>query len=96
MINVYSIRDIKAEAYMSPFFARTHGEAIRMVETAVNDPKSNFHQHAADYTLIYIGIFDDQSGYLEAVEHIHINDLSALLREPSLPFPSLNNPTQGK
>ena len=78
-MNIYAIRDLKAEAYMTPFFARTHGEAIRMVQNAVNDPQSGFHKHAADYILFMIGQFEDLTGHIDGeMSPVHVQDLSTL------------------
>ena len=76
-VNIYSIHDIKTEAFMQPFFARSHGEAIRMVENAVEDPQSGFHKHAQDYRLFFIGIFEDGPGEITGHQAVHIQDLSA-------------------
>lgn len=64
---IYTVFDSKVEAYLQPFFARTHGEAIRSFETAVSQPDHQFHRHAEDYALFYVGGFDDESGVLEPV-----------------------------
>jgi len=63
--NVYSVHDSKAEAYLDPFFARSHGEALRSFEDAIGTPEHPFNRHSADYTLVHIGTFDDQTGTIE-------------------------------
>lgn len=62
--NVYSIFDSKAEAHMQPFFADTHGLALRTFEKHINNPETIFNAHPADFTLFYIGTFDEQTGKL--------------------------------
>lgn len=66
LLRCYAIFDSKVEAYNTPFFQRTHGEAIRSFETAVSDPQSDFFKHSADFTLFHLGVFNDGSGTLEA------------------------------
>nr|AVQ10272.1 DNA binding protein VP5 [Gokushovirinae environmental samples] len=61
---VVSIRDVKTDAFMQPFFTRTKPEAIRAFSDAINDPKSQFAQHPDDYSLYLLGEFDDSSGAL--------------------------------
>lgn len=61
---IFSVRDNAVEAYMQPFFAATTASALRSLKEAVNDPKHEFHKHAADYTLWDLGEFDDTSGML--------------------------------
>lgn len=71
-LNVYTIYDSKAEAYLRPFFAPTKGLAIRSVSDAVNNPQENLHKYAADYTLFEVGIFDDSTGWME-MHKAHVN-----------------------
>lgn len=61
---IFSVRDSAVEAFMQPFFAPTKASAIRSLTEAVNDPKHEFHKHAKDYALYYIGFFDDSSGVI--------------------------------
>lgn len=68
-MNIYTILDSKAEFHMTPFFARTDAEAIRTFVQAVNDQdnKQNLMaQSPADFTLFYIGEFDEKSGLISA------------------------------
>lgn len=69
---VFTVLDKAVQAYMQPFFCRTRGEAVRSFTDAVNDVKSNFNRHAADYTLMAVGEFDDQSGVFTSVEPVRI------------------------
>lgn len=61
-IRIYTIRDNKMMAYLQPFFERTDATALRAVEEATWDPKSNFSRHAEDYSLWSIGVFEDENG----------------------------------
>lgn len=56
--------DRAVEAYLPPFFVRHRGEALRSFMDACNDPNHQFSKHVLDYTLVYVGEFDDQSGRL--------------------------------
>ena len=96
-MNIYGIRDLKAEAYMTPFFARTHGEAIRMVQNAVNDPQSGFHKHSEDYILYMLGQFDDQTGHIDGeMVPVHVEDLHSLkLLNAQLDLANPDTPMQG-
>lgn len=59
-LNVYGIRDAKTEAFHTPFYARTDGEAKRMF---INSSETgNFAKHHADYQLFNLAIFDDNDG----------------------------------
>lgn len=61
----FTVYDSKAEAYLRPFFAGTRGQAMRSFSDAVNDPAHEFNKHAEDYTLFYLGGFNEASGMLE-------------------------------
>lgn len=63
-MNVYSVYDSKAEAYLPPFFMRADGEAVRAVSEAAKDRNHQFFAHAGDYTLFRIADFDDAKGVL--------------------------------
>lgn len=61
IINVYTIYDVKAEAYHQPFYAASRGIAIRLFTEAANDKKINIGKYPADYTLFEIGYWDDSN-----------------------------------
>lgn len=60
-MKIFSIHDSKAEAYLPPFYCRAEGEAIRNFQTAINTQDHAFNAHAADYTLFYLGDWDETS-----------------------------------
>lgn len=60
----FTVYDSAAEAYLPPFFAQNHGVARRLFESACQDSEHQFAKFAADYTLFYVGEFDDASGEL--------------------------------
>lgn len=64
-LGIYSVLDKAVMAYMTPFFARADGEAMRSFKDACLDTSHNFNKHAADYTLYRLGSFDDRDGTIE-------------------------------
>lgn len=56
---IYAIYDSKVEAYHQPFFSPSHGAALRSISDVVNGPDHPFSRHAEDYTMFYVGLFDD-------------------------------------
>lgn len=66
---VFSIFDVKADAFNTPFFAPSNGIAIRQFSDLANDPQSTVNRHAADFKLVCIGSYNDQLGLLEAEAH---------------------------
>lgn len=61
MLKMCSIRDSKAEAWLSPMFFQAKGQALRSFSDAVNGD-GEFAKHPEDYTLFYLGDFDDSCG----------------------------------
>ncbi len=59
---MFCVHDVKAKAYMQPWFLHQDGMATRAFADCVNDPEHNFGRHPADYTLFFIGVFDDATG----------------------------------
>lgn len=59
---MYSVFDGAVRAFLPPFFVRSRGEALRSFTEACNDGKHQFAKHSADYTMFFLGGFDDSSG----------------------------------
>lgn len=64
-LNIYTIYDIKAEAYLTPFFSPNKGLALRMFMQAGAEPTSNVHQFPADFTLFELGSFEQDTAKFE-------------------------------
>ena len=69
---VFAVYDKAVSAFMQPFFARSKGEAVRSFTEACNDEKHNFHKHASDYSLMFMGEFDDNSGLYSTADPTRI------------------------
>lgn len=61
-VKVFGIYDSKVEAYLTPFFMRSKGEALRALGIHANDPQHNFCKHAEDFTLFELGTWDESNG----------------------------------
>jgi len=66
-MHVFSVYDDAAKAYLQPFFSRSKGEAIRSFTDACADEKSQFHKHLHDFTLVYLGEYEDTAGEFKPV-----------------------------
>lgn len=64
-LEIFSVYDSAVQGFMQPFFAPSRGSAIRSLTDAVNDPKHDMSRHAKDYTLFYMGSFDDSGGLFD-------------------------------
>ena len=67
-LKLFSIRDQKSEAFGTPFYQATHGEAERNFRTLVNDNKSTVSQYPDDFDLYYLGTFDDNTGKVQTLD----------------------------
>ncbi len=56
---MFSIFDVKAQAYLPPFFLPEKGMALRVFGDCVNSRDHQFGKHPGDYTLFELGSFDD-------------------------------------
>lgn len=63
--SIFSIYDSKTLAYLPPFFMQTKPAAIRAITDVANEPGHQFNKHPGDYTLFYLGTFDDLTSQFE-------------------------------
>lgn len=61
---LYSVFDHKAAAYNMPFVKPTPGTAERQFLDWAQEEGSSIKAHPEDYTLMYLGEWDDQTGEL--------------------------------
>jgi len=61
-LEVFSIFDSKAEAFIQPWYSQTIGTALRSFEQAVNKEGHDFHKFSGDYCLFHLGAFDQTKG----------------------------------
>ncbi len=69
MVNrMYAIYDVKAEFYAPPFVFKTEGLAIRVFLESAKDPESQISRYPADFSLFYLGTFDDSGAKISCTE----------------------------
>lgn len=79
IMKVYSIFDSKVAIYVPPFFVRNEGEMIRRLSDWVNSGQNNdLAKHPEDYTLYFLGEWDDNTAGFVA------NEPSAVITAASL------------
>jgi hypothetical protein len=64
----FSIYDVKVEAFMAPFYARSFGEAERFFGDMQSDKSGPVGRHPQDYNLFHVGTFDETTGKLGGLE----------------------------
>lgn len=63
-LNVYSIFDSASAIYDRPFFMNSDAQAVRSFTDVCGDADHPIGQHPEDYSLVRIGIFDNNNGKL--------------------------------
>lgn len=71
-MKVFSIYDLKAQAFSQPFFMESVGLAIRAFTELLDDKATTVAKYPSDFTLFEIGEFDQRKGILTAHAH-HVN-----------------------
>jgi len=62
---IFSIYDLKAQAFYQPFFFDTIGQAKRIIHDFVQEDGHPFNKHPHDYTLFNLGTFNDNTGEID-------------------------------
>lgn len=62
LLEIFTVHDAKAEAFITPFFLPTDLMAIRTFTDCVNDPQHMFGKHSHDFTLFHLGQFSVSTG----------------------------------
>ncbi len=62
---IFCVYDSAADAYLPPFFMPESGQAIRVFGDCVNSADHQFGKHPSDYTLFFLGGFDDRSAWID-------------------------------
>jgi hypothetical protein len=68
LLQMYSIRDAKSEAYHAPFMSHNVRDGMRRFHRILTEAEI-FKGYEEDYSLYHIGSFDDMSGEVEAPEN---------------------------
>jgi hypothetical protein len=81
---IVTLKDDKLEVYNQPVFIRNKGEAARMMEEMVQDPKSPLSKYPNDFALYEIGTWDEDTGTIQLHEnHQYLFRPVDFLREES-------------
>ena len=62
LTQIYVIHDVKASAYLTPFFLPNDALARRTFSDCANDPEHAFGKHPEDFTLFNLGSFNNETG----------------------------------
>lgn len=68
---IFSVRDVKAGAYLQPFYSVNTETALRSFKFTAEDSKHDFNRFASDYQLYELGEYDDVSGNVSSLAQPH-------------------------
>lgn len=68
IVQVFAVRDVKAETFGQPFFSLQRGMAIRSFADECANKESPWCKHPEDFALFHLGAYDDQAGSLISLE----------------------------
>lgn len=78
---MFSVYDAKAGSFAQPFFSQNKQLALRAISAVMHDETHTFFMHAEDYTLYWLGSWDDETGALEPGHPEAVTNLNSLKRE---------------
>lgn len=78
-MQIFTIRDAKAETYNVPFTALTGALAMRSIQAGLNE-QNQMAEFAEDFSLWNIGWFDIATGQIEACTPKHVVEVQDLIR----------------
>lgn len=65
MMKIYTVKDEASQTFLKPFCFPTDRDAIEGFKNVCQDETTQYAKYPADYNLISIASFDEQSGLLE-------------------------------
>jgi len=69
MLKVFVVRDRKAKTFWAPVYDRDSVHAIRSFESTCRDPQSQFAKWPSDFELLYLGMFNQETGKFNLLEY---------------------------
>jgi hypothetical protein len=75
-LSVFTVRDNKAEAYLQPVFLPNEAVCLRVMSNLVADDDHQFGKNPEDYSLFYIGEYDEHTGGFHGLaDRKHVSNL---------------------
>lgn len=71
-LTVFAVRDLKALAFLQPFYSPSVGSALRAFGDACNESGSPFNKHPEDYQIFEIGSYEDSDALLKSVSPLKL------------------------
>ena len=78
-LEIFSMFDSKAQAFLPPFFLHNEAMARRMVVDAGKDETHSFARHPGDYSLYHLGSFDDSTAEVSTLQPQNLGLVSQIV-----------------
>jgi hypothetical protein len=78
--NIFTIYDVKAEAYLQPIFVENEATAKRALMDVLGNPEHQFAKYPMDYSLFHIGKYSQENGSIEPLPPTFVCNLHELLK----------------
>lgn len=76
---IFCVYDNVAKIYLTPIFSEaTDGVAVRTIQTTMENAEHQFTKHAQDFTLVRLGLFDDELGDVDQSSKADVIELKSL------------------
>lgn len=82
---MFSVYDSKAKTYCTPFFSHNVSTALRDFAFAANDQTTDLHRFSLDYSLMHIGVFDEDTGLVSPFTPINLGSANQFKTEEVTP-----------
>lgn len=82
ILEVFTLHDSKVGTYSQPFFARSIGEATRIISNTVASGESHLSRNPEDFSLLRLGTFDDASARFECGDPQSFGTLVQFMPKP--------------
>lgn len=93
-MKMFSIRDLKAEAFNEPFFNLTPAMAMRRIQMSLQSPESQMKIFAPDFAIYQIGEFDQVTGLVTGIpDPHHLIEIVDLIKDIPSAHPSTTIPS---
>lgn len=84
MMNLYSLYDLKAEFYMTPFVSRTDKTVLRDIFSLLSDPNTVLAQHPEDFVLYRLGVWSEVTGDFLSTDKVKISSIDSLVKRSDM------------
>lgn len=70
---IIAVYDKKVGMFDNPFVVRHIGDAVREWSIVKTDEKNKYGKHPADFDLFQIGEYNEATGELKNITHVHLD-----------------------